>query len=93
MPTLKVAAVNIHGEDVVIAPVSNSFLAKSDARKIEANDAILFAAHRAGLKGGLVLVWEHDGFAEFWAHHHHMKLVNHLNLRWIHKNLNAKLSW
>jgi hypothetical protein len=62
MPTFDVAARQVQGIDVIIVPLDRSFGYKSESDKQAAILSLQAGAHRAGLPGRIVPVWN-DGRA------------------------------
>ena len=58
MPKFKAAHIREQGQDMILFPLDASFDSKTDRDQSETLAALEFRAHRAGLAGRAVAVWE-----------------------------------
>jgi hypothetical protein len=59
--TFEVAHIREQGENVILIVVSPSFGSRSSSAQAATHTALEIAAHRAGLAGGVALVWDNGG--------------------------------
>jgi hypothetical protein len=94
MPPLKIAHINVQGQDMIIAPLDRGFGSKTDEDRREALAEIEARARSAGLKGHAVAVWDAGGGRmAFHAPTPWHPYFQSINLQTVFANVNRELSW
>lgn len=93
MTTLKVAHIREQGQDMIIAPLSNSFDHKTPTQQTAAVAEIQRAANSAGLRGTVVVAWESGGRMKFIGPRPWHPFLRSLSMYHIQANLNRTLTW
>jgi hypothetical protein len=94
MTQLKIAHLREKGQDMIIAPLDDSFHHKSQAQQNASIAAIQSAARSAGLRGTVVVIWEDpSGGARFIAPRPWHSFFQSVSMGWVQQNLNKTLSW
>ena len=92
MASFEVAHVRVQGVDVILIVVDSAFGHKSKSEQLEALNGFQLAAHQAGLRGGVSMVWNQGGrVASFGPRNWHRVLKN-LTWPWIAANINRRLT-
>ncbi len=94
MPKLDIAHIREQGQDMIIAPLDDSFNQKSPSQQEAAVRQIQLAARSAGLNGTAVAVWEDSsGRMKFIAPPQWHSFFRSINIGWVLQNVNRSLSW
>lgn len=94
MPSLEIAHIREQGQDMVIAPLDDSFHHKTSGQQQDTVAQIQVASSSAGLRGTVVVVWENpSGGMNFIAPRQWHPFFRSISLGWVARNVNKTLSW
>jgi hypothetical protein len=94
MPTFKIAHINQDNVDLIIVPLEASFGSKSSSDQRDAIIELQTRAQAAGLRGGVVPVWDAGlNRMAYIAPDNWKPFFNSINLQWVSMNINRDLSW
>ena len=92
MTNFEVAHVRVQGMDVILIVVDSAFGHKSKSEQLEALNGFQLAAHQAGLRGGVAVVWNQGGRVACFGPRNWHGFLESLTWPWIAANVNRKLT-
>jgi hypothetical protein len=94
MPSFEVAHIREQGIDLIIIPLKNDFGQKGHSTQEEIVEELQLHASSAGLAGTVVPVWQSSGGRMgFIAPSNWHPFFKGLNLNFIARNINKKITW
>lgn len=94
MPSVEIAHVRTQNVNIIVVPVSRSFPLGTPTSQDRTLNDIMAAARSAGLDGAVTLVWEDNQRRfNFRAPRNQHAFYRSIDMRWVERNLNARLSW
>jgi hypothetical protein len=94
MPTFEVAHIREQGVDLIIVPLAREFGWKSADQQDSIVSTLQARASVAGLAGHVVPVWDAGSSRmAFRAPRNWHRFFRSISLRFVHLNLNRRLSW
>ena len=87
-----VAHIREQGQDMIVFPMNSSIDYKSDQQKREIMFDLQRCASSARLADSVVIMWEGSGQTKFMAPQQWSSFFRSVNMLWLAKNINKKLS-
>lgn len=92
MESFEVAHVRVQGVDVILIVVDSIFGNRSQSEQLETLKRFQRAAHQAGLRGGVSIVWNQGGRVASFGPRSWHGFLESLSWSWIAANINRKLT-
>jgi hypothetical protein len=93
MAAFDVAHVRQQGQNMIIVPMRTDFGQKATSEQASIESALAFAAHRAGLAGHVVTVWDAgSGRMAFRGPSKWRAFLGSISLRWVGANINKRIT-